>query len=104
MWEKNQVYFVISIDQHKVYYWDKCVGDSKLFGSPIQWLPPCDPSVFLKIDLSRNRIPPQVKDMLRVTKEELADFEAAKTDDELKEFVIKDCKFNGCRLVDMKIE
>ena len=99
MFEKGGQYFLITIRNKKILYWDKYQGD--LWGGPLQYLPP-DPSVIRKIDSSRNKIPKQVKDMLLITKEEMAEFENAKDDNELKEIVLKDTKKHGCKVV--KIE
>ena len=104
MFSKAGSYFIISISNHTIYYWDKYIGDSSLFDGPIRYLPPADPKALRIIDNSRNRIPQTVKDMLIVTASELAEFESAKTDEELRDFVIRDCKKNDCKLVETKVE
>ena len=102
MFSKMNQFFIISISDHTLYYWDKCV--QSVFGGPIRYLPPVDPEVLHKIDMSRNRIPRAVKELLVVPKDEQAEFDAAKTDDEMKDLVIKDAKRNECKLIDIKVE
>lgn len=100
MFEKNGQYFNITIENKKILYWDKLQG--KLWGGPLQYLPP-DPSNPTKIMLSRNKIPTYFKDLLKITEEEMKEFENAKDDNELKEIVLRDTKKNGCKLIDLKI-
>ena len=96
MFEKRGQYFNITIENKKILYWDKCMG--KLWGGPLQYLPP-DPSALQKIEMSRNKIPQDFKEMIKVTKEDLADFENAKDEIELKELILKDTKRYGCKLI-----
>jgi len=101
MFEVRGQYFVITISNKKILYWDKEEG--KRWGGPLQYLPP-DPTANMKIDMSRNRIPALYKELLKITPEELKQFNAAKDDNELKDIVIKECKDKQCRLIDTKIE
>ena len=101
MFEKNSQFFIVTIDNKVIKYWDRFQGD--LWGGPLQYLPP-DPSVIKKIDMSRNRIPQQVKEMLIIPKDEMLEFKNAKDDEELKELVIRDCKRQGCKMIDVKDE
>jgi hypothetical protein len=101
MFERNGQFFFITIENKKILYWDKFQGS--LWGGPLQYLP-ADPTVLKKIDMSRNRIPQQVKEMLAITKEDQEQFDNAKDDNELKIIVIKDCKAKQCRLIDEKYE
>ncbi len=101
MFERNNQFFIITIDKKKILYWDKI--QNGLWGGPLQYLPP-DPSTNLKIDMSRNRIPAYFKEMLKITAEELKEFDNAKDEKELMELVVRDCKKNGCKLVDTKFE
>ena len=100
MFEKSGQYFFITIENHVIKYWDKFQGS--IWGGPLQYLS-VDPTAIRKIDLSRNRIPQHVKEMLAITKEDLREFEDAKTDEELKTIVLRDCKNKQCKLVDEKI-
>jgi len=99
MFERQGEYFFITIENKKILYWDKLQG--AIWGGPLQYLP-TDPSVFRKIDRSRNKIPQHYKLLLQIKKEEQAEFDNAKTDEELQEIVLRDCKKNGCKLIDMK--
>ena len=101
MFQKQNVYFIVTVKDKKVLYYDKLQGE--IWGGALQYLPP-DPNYKKTIMLSRNRIPKQFIDMLEITKEELAEFNNAKDDNELKDLIIRDCKLNGCKLIDLKIE
>jgi hypothetical protein len=101
MFELRGKYFFITIENRKILYYDKLHGS--MWGGPIQYLPP-DPTAFRRIDNSRNRIPQEFKELLRITPEDMAEFEKAQTDEELKDIVLKDTKRHGCKLIDVKIE
>jgi len=96
LFEKNTQFFFIIIENKRVYYLDKLQGE--IWGGPLQYLPP-DPAVIKKIDMSRNKIPAYFKAMLVVTPDELAEYESAQSDKELREIVLKDTKKWGCKLV-----
>jgi len=97
MFEKNGSYFVITIDNKVITYHDKLQG--KLWGTSLQYLPQ-DPNNIKKILHSRNRIPKQYIDFLKVDKEELKEFNDAKDDNELRILVLRDTMRNGCRLIE----
>jgi len=99
--EKQGQYFIITIENKVIKYWDKNQG--QLWGGPLQYLPP-DSSITHRIDMSRNRIPAVMKEFFKIAPEELKEFEDANSDEELKDIVIRDCKRHGCKLIDMKIE
>ena len=101
MFEKSGQFFIITIENKIIKYWDKLEG--KIWGGPLQYLPP-DPKIHLKIEMSRNKIPKHFIHLLDIQKDELVEFENAKTDEELKELVLRDCKRNGCKLMSTKIE
>jgi len=96
MFEKSGQFFIISIDNKKILYWDKLEG--ALWGGPLQYLPP-DPASLRKIDTSRNKIPAHFKQLLAIRDEDLKEFEDAKDDNELKTIVLRDCKTHGCKLI-----
>jgi len=100
MFEKQNQFFIITIDNKKILYWDKFEG--KVWGGALQYLPP-DPSLEKKIIQSRNKIPAHFKELLTITAEDMKEFENAKDDNELKELVLRDTKKNGCKLIDLKI-
>lgn len=100
--EKQKAYFVITIENRIVKYNDKLMGE--IWGGSLQYLPPDYTSAMRKIEQSRNKIPPHFKDLLLVTKEELKEYTEAKDDEEIKEIILKDCKKNGCTVVDVKYE
>ena len=96
MFKKANAYFVVTIDNHVILYWDKKEG--ALWGGSLQYLPP-DPASRMKIINSRNKIPAYFLDLLKVSEDELKEFETAKTDEELKKLVIRDAKLHYCELM-----
>lgn len=102
MCEKNHQYFFVIIDDGKILYKDK-IQDS-LWGKPLQYLPQ-DPNALRQIEMSRNRIPQHFKILLDINEEELAEFEAAKDDDnKLRELIERDLRRNECKIIDIKVE
>lgn len=101
MFQKDGQYFFVTIDNKVINYYDKLQG--AIWGGPLQYLPP-SPAMMRKIEMSRNKIPPHYKELLKITKDELEEFKKAKTDEELKEIVLRDCKNKGCKLIDEKKE
>ena len=101
MFKRQGQYFFIIIKDRTVSYGDD--KQIKLWGGPLQYLPH-DPKVMLRIDMSRNRIPQWYKELLRVSPEDQAEYDSAKTDEELKLIVIKDCRNKQCKLIDEKHE
>lgn len=97
MFELRGKYFIITIEEKKILYWDKLQGE--IWGGPLQYLPP-DPKIQQKIQMSRNKIPAEFADLFFIPKWEMEEFEKAKDENELKEIVIRDCKKNGCKLVE----
>lgn len=100
MFEIRGAYFIVTIDNKKILYWDKKEGE--LWGGPLQYLP-SDPSVKLKIKMSRNKIPPEFSKIFEITEKEMEEFNNAKDDKELRDIVIKDCERFSCKLIDEKI-
>ena len=66
--------------------------------SPKSWvrcIPP--PENFMKlVASSRNRIPAYLINMFKYTDEEIKEYEAAKTEQELADIIIRDAKGKGC--------
>jgi len=100
----KNAYFIIRIDNKKVEYWDNLHGG---FFGWLQYLPP-KPEQFIKIDkvvdMSRNKIPANVKIEMRkrlsVSEDDLKDFMNAKNEEDIKQFVLKDAKSKGCELIE----
>lgn len=101
MLEKQKEFFIITIADKKILYWDKLQG--KLWGKALQYLPP-DPSNKLTIINSRNKIPTHFINLLIITEDELKEFNEAKNDDELLALVIRDAKKNMCKIHEIKKE
>jgi len=51
-----------------------------------------------KIKMSRNKLPIQLAKMFTLTKEEQAEYDSAKSDDELATIIIRDGRSRGCKL------
>lgn len=96
-WKFQNEVFNIKIEDKRIYYYDRKMG--KLWGKALQFLPR-DSTVENTIIMSRGKIPKQMLEFLRVTPEDQAEYDSAKTDVDLRELVIKDCKKMGCTLVE----
>ena len=99
LFEKDKQYFVVTIQNKIITYWDKFAG--KVWGTSLQYLPP-DPATAEKIRMSRNRIPKDFAVMLNASKQDLEDDEKCNTDEEIAQFVILDAKRGGCKLIKEK--
>ena len=80
------------------------VKDKEIFYTDRKWrswvrcLPP--PKDLIKqIALSRNKIPPFIANLFTFNDEEMKEYEAAKTERELANIVIRDAKLKGCKIV-----
>jgi len=65
---------------------------------------PKDKEFIKKIIFSRGKFPHFLIRMFELTDKEQAEYDSAKTDDELSEIIIKDGKSKGCKLLYKKIE
>jgi len=101
LFEKQKVYFIIEIKDKTVFYWDKSSGS--IWGSSLQYLPP-DPNAKKKVIESRNKIPAMFIDLLTASEEDIKEYNSAKTDEELRDIILRDCKKNDCRLIDMQVK
>ena len=88
----NRETFRIEIKDKEIWYsdrkWDKSIR-----------LIPKDKEFLKKIVLSRNKIPSIIKEMFSLTKKEQAEYKQAKTERELADVCIKDCKLKGALLL-----
>jgi len=67
-------------------------------GTWVRCMPP--PENFARIvAMSRNKIPPMLVDMFKFTDEEIKEYEATKTEEELANIVIRDAKSKGCLFI-----
>jgi hypothetical protein len=89
LFEKNGKYFSFVISDRSI--------TGILNGYSLPYQPPNLTEVNRKILLSRNKLPAWFGDLFRITNEEMAEFNAAKSDEELKEIIIRDCKKYGCK-------
>jgi len=80
--------FRIEVKDKEIWYsdrkWDKAIR-----------LIPKDKDFIKKIITSRNAIPSIIKEMFTLTKKEVEEYEQAKTERELADICIKDCKLKG---------
>lgn len=58
---------------------------------------PMDQKVIMQIKMSRNKLPKELIQMFTLSKQEMEEYNNAKTDEELAEIVIKDAKKKGCK-------
>lgn len=88
----NREILTFLIIDRNVYYTDR------KFKALIRILP--KPRNLIKvIQMSRNRVPMFLANLFNFTNEEMAEYDSAKTVDELAEIIIKDGRKNGCLLV-----
>ncbi len=73
------------------------------WGKWIQCIPE-DKDLKLKVIMSRGKFPHFLIEMFTLTVKDKEEYEAAKTDDDLAEIIIKDAKGKGCKLLFKKIE
>jgi hypothetical protein len=84
----------------RIYYTDR------KFGALIRVLPK-PKNLLITIAKSRNRVPMFIANLFNLNKEEMDEYEAAQTVDQLAEIIIRDGKKNGCVLVangDMSVD
>lgn len=73
------------------------------WGKWIQCVPK-DPYFIMKIRMSRNRLPSFLINLFNLSDEEQAEYDAAKTDEEIAEIVKRDALKKGCKLMAPQIE
>lgn len=88
----NREMLTFLIIDKRIYYTDR------KFGALIRVLPK-PRNLIMIIQKSRNRIPMFIAQLFNLTKEEMDEYEAAQTIDQLAEIIIRDGKKNGCILV-----
>ena len=88
----NREILTFLIIDRNIFYTDR------KFGVLVRILPK-PKNLLLTIQKSRNRVPMFIVKLFELSKEELAEYDAAKTVDELADIVIRDGKRNGCILV-----
>lgn len=96
----NREILTFLIVDRKIYYTDR------KFGALIRIMP--KPKNLIQIiSRTRNRVPMMIASLFNFTEEEVAEYNAAETVDQLAEIIIRDGKKNGCILVangDMQAE
>lgn len=85
------------INGRDIYYCDKVWQD---------WIRiiPKDEDFFRKLTLSRNKIPKWFIDKFNLSDEDRKEYDSCKTEQELAERIITDCKKKGLIFIDMKKE
>jgi hypothetical protein len=82
------------IKEKEIYYTQrKFVG-----GNWLRCMPPPE-NFILKLKMSRNRFPSFLADLFKFTPEEIAEYNNAKTEQDLANIIIRDAKSKGCVLV-----
>lgn len=64
---------------------------------------PKDENFMRAIINSRNKLPRQLIDMFNLSKKDKAEYDNAKTDEELADIIIRDCKNKGAILEERKV-
>ncbi|HEY0090436.1 MAG TPA: hypothetical protein VGB37_16420 [Candidatus Lokiarchaeia archaeon] len=92
LFPSNNQIMNFKVDRKNIYYTDNFWKN---------WLRiiPKDKEFIRKVIASRNKIPTQIITMFNLTKEDKMEYENAKTEKELAEIIIKDCKAKGLRLI-----
>ena len=96
----NREMLTFLIIDKKIYYTDR------KFGALIRILPRPQNLISI-IAKSRNRVPMYISTLFNLSKEELDEYNAAQTVDQLAEIIIRDGKKNACVLVanaDMEVD
>lgn len=88
----NREILTFLIVDRKIFYTDR------KFGALIRVIPKPRNLIHI-IQQSRNRVPMFIAQLFNLSKEEMAEYERAKTVDELAEIIIRDGKKNSCILV-----
>lgn len=87
---RDAMHFIVK-ENKEVWYSDR------KWGSIIRILPQPD-NLISMIRNSRNRIPPMIINMFRLTDEEKNEYNSAKDYEELAKIIIKDAALKGCKL------
>lgn len=88
----NREILTFVIIDRKIYYSDR------KFGAMIRLIPKPD-KLFVMIAKSRNRFPMFLANLFNLSKEEIEEYNSAKTTEDLANIIIRDAKRNGCLLV-----
>lgn len=81
-----------SIEDKNIYYMDR------IFKEGLRIIPK-DEEFIKKVRESRNKYSPKILDMFKLTKEEQEEYDNAKSDEELKDIIKKDCIKKGMKLL-----
>lgn len=82
---------------------DRCIYYSdRIWKSEIRCIPK-DEQFIKKVRESRNKFPMKLITMFNLSEKAQQEYDNAKTDEELAEIVILDCKKKGLKLIDKKV-
>ena len=81
-----------SVSNREVHYKDK------VWAKGIRCIPK-DEEFVKKILMMRNKVPSKLITMFNLSKEDQAEYDNAKTDEELAQIIIKDCSKKGVKLI-----
>ena len=79
-----------------IYYADR------KWGSYVQCVPK-DPNLVKRILMSRNKIPLTLIKLFDLNDKDQAEYDNAKTEEDLATIIIKDCKLKGCKFIRKEI-
>lgn len=91
----------LTIYKREIYYSDRF--STPLWGQSAIRCIPKDMEFIKKITLSRNRLPAALKELFELTDKEQAQYDNAKTDEELAEICIYDTKIKGGILINKEV-
>jgi hypothetical protein len=86
-----------TVKDREIWYSDR------IFNRLIRCLPPAN-NFLTEIRNSRNKIPPFIGKLFTFTDEEIKEYEAQKTEEDLARVIIRDALFKGLKLLDVKDE
>jgi len=89
---KNRETFAITIIDKEIFYCDR------KWKKQVRMIPK-DERLAHKIKMSRNRIPPTVLNMFKLTDKEQKEYDNAKDDDALAVICIRDARKKGAKLI-----
>lgn len=93
----NREVLNFKIENRQVFYTDR------LWRDWVRCLPK-DDELIKRITLSRNKFPSVLAKLFNLSKEELEEYNKARTDGEIADIIIKDSKTKGCRLINRREE
>jgi hypothetical protein len=93
---KQGTYFIFTIEGKKI--------NAIIRKHVLPYQPPNLQLIRREVLKSRNTLPAWLMDLFTITPSEQAEYEGAKTEEDLKEIIIKDAKKEDAKIIDIKYE